>query len=400
MLSHKTIEIVQQHPEKLTNASFIEIAINLFCEEFLTEQDKSLLSLAFSENPDQEDLDAFLANWDIEAAGGHKAIMMSYFMKMHPDLKFTNYEFPRLKGLLRFHRFANLKLMAHYTKLGKALNKEKIPLMILKGGAMKYLRPDLPRVMADIDILVPSEYFLATAQIAQGLGYLFDESEKAPEHSIDLFEPGSTAGTIDIHKYLLMPLDKGPLYNECLFSRAMKAKIFGVDSLIPCNEDLVFIALTNLSRNLMDHSSVKGILFNLFDCKYLIESKEDFDWNIVIENARLTSSVVQLHFAITFLNKIIPNILPSHVINNKEFAKEIEEYSEDLLFNSIYFRNLQIYARTLRIKDIFKSFAHFKEYIRVKPRYALIKRLKHHKAVVHYILEQEKKGKGIKNAPK
>ncbi len=50
-----------------------------------------------------------------------------------------------------------MKTIAHYTKIGKALNKNGIEPLILKGGAMKYLRQELPRVMNDIDIVIPEK---------------------------------------------------------------------------------------------------------------------------------------------------------------------------------------------------------------------------------------------------
>ena len=57
----------------------------------LTKNDLKLLNLFFSETPTQDKLDSFLSTYDIEVAGGYKALMLSYFMRMHPELNFTNF---------------------------------------------------------------------------------------------------------------------------------------------------------------------------------------------------------------------------------------------------------------------------------------------------------------------
>lgn len=256
--------------------SIVNVIINMYLNEVVTENDKALLNLAFSKNPTQEELNDFLSKWDIEVAGSGKALLLSYFRRRHPELKFTSYEEPRLKGLLNFYRFSNLKTISHFSKLGREFNKKKIPFVILKGGAMKYLRQDLPRTMGDIDVLV-SKSFKKVPEIMINLGYTFEQFP----HSIDMHEHNSEAGTVDVHKYIDMLSEKSAKINKYLFARAKKVKVFGVDGFLPCHEDLFFLTLVNLAKNLREKTSSAGILFSLFDCKFLLEDKPDFDWNIV-----------------------------------------------------------------------------------------------------------------------
>ena len=93
-----------------------------------------------------------------------------------------------------------MKTIAHYTKIGKALNKNGIEPLILKGGAMKYLRQELPRVMNDIDIVIPEKDFMKCADIISNLGYTY---EKIDIHSID-FHDENGEGTVDLHKFVYM----------------------------------------------------------------------------------------------------------------------------------------------------------------------------------------------------
>lgn len=164
----------------------------------LTENDLKLLALMFTTHPTQANLDNFLKTYDIEVAGSYKALMLSYFMKMYPELSFTDYETPRLKGLLEYYKFRNLKLFASFTKIGKILAHHNIPMLMLKGSAMKCLRPELSRAMEDIDILIPERAFIQAIHLIRKMGYRLDIFI----HSIDVHEPDSDAGLLDIHRHI------------------------------------------------------------------------------------------------------------------------------------------------------------------------------------------------------
>ena len=140
ILWNKEIDEIKNSGYLENNLSITDALIENFYNEILTESDKKLLQLSFLENPSQEDLDNLLKNWDIEAKPASKTIMLSYFMKLHPDLKFTSYEEPRLKGLLNYEKFKNMKIIAHFKKIGRELNKNNIKPLVIKGGAMKFLR--------------------------------------------------------------------------------------------------------------------------------------------------------------------------------------------------------------------------------------------------------------------
>lgn len=358
------------------NINIEDILIDNFIQELITQDDKMLLKMAFSENPSQEELNDFLKKCDIEVMGGNKALLLSYLMKMHSELKFSGYEGPRLAGLLNFFRFHNIKIIAHFKKIGKALNNSNIPLMILKGGAIKYLRPELSRVMGDIDILVGWNDYPKVGAIAKSLGYEFYEQNLDKSHSIDLHEKGSVEGTVDVHRYIYMGTGVEEKIVEDLFKRATLQNVFGVKTLVPSYEDLMFLALVNLAKNLRENTSSAGILFTLFDCKFLSETKPDFNWNIVIDNAKKTKTQIQMSFAIKFINKIIPGILPEKIQKKGLFNKEMKNYCKIVTFERFLFNQIQERSRNIKILNAIKSFAGIKEYLEIKPKYYLSKLLK------------------------
>lgn len=370
------------------DVSITDALIENFYNEILTESDKKLLQLAFSLNPTQEDLYHLLEDWDIEVKSGDKSLMLAYFVKLHPELKFTSYEGPRLKGLLNFYRFKNIKTIAHYSKIGRELNKSGIVPMIIKGGAIKYLRPDLPRIMGDIDILVPEKDLLKCAEIAAAIGYWY---EKIDIHAIDLHPAGSKEGAIDIHKYICMdaPKEKNLLYG--LYKRAENKSVFGVNTLIPSNEDLLFITLINLSRNLRNKTSQAGLLYTLFDCKFLIESKPDFNWKIIKENAQKTGTEIYMNFAIKFIDKISPNILPLEINYKTLFEKETNEYSNMVMYNRFYLENLRTKCRALKITEIFRKPENLFQYLVLKPKYFFLKLLRKHPKLIELLIKDLRK---------
>ena len=339
-----------------------------FRENLLSEKDYEFLKLIFSKEPTQRDLDEFLKGYDIEEAASSKSLMLSYFMKMHPELKFTDYETPRLKGLFNFFRFGNLNLIAHFSKIGKLLNKNNIPILIIKGLAMKYLRPELSRAMSDTDILIPETDYLKAIKLVRSLGYRLD----IYVHSADAHEPDSDAGIIDIHRFIFMYSLKERKLNKYFFKRAKQTVYQGVKILVPCNEDLLFILLTNLSVNLRNNTSKSSVLYSFFDAKFLLE-KENFDWNIIIKNAKISGTLVQTAFAMKFINSVIPDLIPNKIMSDEAFDKSVNNYCSILIYNNKFLPAMKKISRRVKIKSIFKDFNSFVRYITLKPQYCFMK---------------------------
>lgn len=387
ILYRKEIEDIKDSGYLSKDINITDALIENFYNEILKDDEKMILKLAFSEHPVQEDLDKLLKIWDIEVKGSAKSLMLAYIMKMYPEMKFTTYEEPRLKGLLNFFKFNNLGKIAHYKKIVKVLNNAGIVPMILKGGAMKFLRPELPRIMGDIDILVPEKDFIKSADLACTIGYTYS---KVDVHAIDLHKPDSEEGILDIHKFIYMETGHEKKLLKNLYKRAEEKDVFGVKSLVPSNEDMLFISLVNLARNLRNKTSQAGLIFTIFDCKFLQNSKPDFDWNIVIENAKLTHTEVQLNFALKFIKQIAENILPENISNGKLFEKETQEYSNMVMYNRFYLEDLRTKCRALKFGQLFKEPKLIGEYIKIKTKYFALKLIRKHPVLIEKLIKDLK----------
>lgn len=385
MLLDKTIgDIEEKFGDVYNKSSVIDDVITNFYLDLLSENDRMLVNFIFSENPTQEKLDELLSKWDIEVAGGNKAILLAYFMKDHPELRFTPYEEPRLNGLLKFYRFKNLEIISHFTKIGKELNKVGIPFMLLKGGAMKHLRPDLPRVMGDTDILVDYNKFFKALDAIEKIGYKNLYERKRIIHAADLHYKESEDGICDLHRYIYMSTGYERNINKDLFARARQVKAFGVDVLIPSNEDMLFIALVNLAKNLRDATSKAGILYAIYDCKFLVETKPNFDWNIVIENAKKTKTEVQAGFALRFINNIASHILPESLRQINLFEKDIKDYCTVLMYNRFYLHNIRMKSKEIKVIDVLKNPFKIFAYLSIKPKYAFLKSIRKHPNIIRF----------------
>ena len=353
----------------------------------MLDEEKKLMKLIFSNNPTHKDLYELLKVCDIEVKLAHKTLLLAYFQKRHPQLQFTQYEAPRLKGLLQNFRFKNMKVISPFVKVGKTLNDNGIIPMILKGGAMKHLRPELPRVMGDIDILVQEKDFMRSIELSLPLGFYY---EKIDIHSVDLHDSKTQANALDIHKYIYMGTKNDKKLIEDLFKRATIQNAFGVEVLVPSHEDMMFISLVNLARNLRDGTSKAGLLYTLFDCKFFLEDKPNFDWEIVKKNAKKTSTEIHINFAMKFINKISQDVFPKEFQENMLFEKMTNDYSNNVMFKRFYLEELRTKCRSMKVQDLFKNPEMLKDYITLKPKYQMLKGLIGHPKLIEFFIKDLK----------
>jgi len=358
----------------------IEITVQNLYQELISEQNKILLQLAFKPAVTQADLDSFLAHWDIEAAGSERAAVLAYMMKMHPELKFDAYTGPRLKGLLDYLRFQNLELVGHFSKIVKRLNGLGIEPMIIKGGAMRYLRPDLPRVMGDIDILLPAQSpWDKIHQLVREMGYIFS----GYMHSIDVHPADNPKkGIIDIHQYFsFMPKADEKFITE-MFQRATRQKIFLASAYLPAVEDMFFICLSNLANNLRATTSVQGIPIALFDLTYLVGLKKDFNWDIVIQDIIQTHSEAYGYMAIRFINQVLPDIFPKSLLNHKVLRRRsIDQINRDK-FYILWVHEVKHACKRLKFTKCLQNWSDLKHYLKMEGQHFLTKRIVKHPSLI------------------
>ena len=348
----------------------IDTALDFLERDLLSPGDRKVLSLALSEAT-QAELNEALADWDIEAAPLQSVLLLAYLMKMRPDLSFPASMEPRLKGVLNFCRFQNLKLKAHFTKIARGLNEAGIPFLVLKGGAMKVYRPDFPRWMSDVDMLVREDDFAPAERLLEGLGYV----PFRDRHSTDFHLPGEKDGIADLHRYIYMATGHESLVTEDLFRRASRQAVFSAEGLLPAAEDMVFIALVNLCHNLSERTSPGSVISSFFDLAYLVSSKEDFDWEIVRADALKSRSQVTVSLMARLMDRFVPGVLPPSFLADDIRVAEAEEKCFHLLYRRAVLAPLRLEIGEFHLPTAFRTCRPLSRYVARRAKYFFLKRL-------------------------
>ena len=339
--------------------------------------DRQLIEYAFEPRPTQARLDELLKVWDIEVAGAGKAMALAYVKNEHPELTFNAYTGPRLAGLFNRTRFANLQLVSHYGKIGRALNAAGIVPLLVKGGAMKHLRPERPRIMGDFDILVRDEaQFARACEIILSLGYVIGDENEV--HSKDFKEPVNGAGVLDVHRYLDFGKPCGAAFTERLFAHAAKVRAFGVETFLPRHEDLAFIAIANLSKNLRNTTSIPSIVNAAFDVAWLAQAKPDFSWPLVYEDVRLTGMEYAFATGAAFIDRNIRGVLPREATDYSSLGRELADFSNEMWFTLYHRTPVRMRCKKLRIGKAFASWTAFKTYVSDELYHQVLKHIDEH----------------------
>lgn len=241
-----------------------------------------LKRLILQENGTQEDLDAFLKDWDIDKAPIRLIILLAYVMKTRPDLSFPGIVAPRFNGVLSYSRFKNLRTEAIFHDIIKLFKDKGLRFIVIGDMAMRSFCPEHPWWIDSIDIIVPEEdrnsAIKATASIENG-------------------------DILNIHT-AYYPV------SEAVFNRS-------------CPEDQAFFSLVNLYDNLIEGQSLDNCLSSLLSVKYLFKSKEAFDPGIVLENALFSNKSFQVSLASGAVASLFPGLLPDQLVEMPDLSARI-----------------------------------------------------------------------------
>ena len=351
------------------SARVFDTLADYFYKCFITTEAQQFVNLFMKPDLAQAELDKFLNAWDIEQHGADTALLLAYVMNEHPDLTFNDYTAPRLSGVKNYFRFKNLERVAEFKKVVGALNERGIVPLILKGGAMRHLRPNLPRVMNDIDILLPDvKSYEQALKIATDLGYKLTKAE----HSTDLSKANGE-GVLDIHWCMDHFIKNRDELTQDLFKRAQKQQVFNSECLVPAKEDMLFLLLFHLAKNLRSSACVSALPYMVFDLKYL--TSFDIDWSVVLENIKKTDSSVMILTAVKFLNKLVPGLIDEKMFEQVGENFKLQKVLLRDIFYARYVFDVKYACKGLKLLPCLKSVNAFKLYLKNKVQHFVTKRI-------------------------
>jgi hypothetical protein len=387
--------------------SLLEFIVKTYTNNIISENTRQLLELIYDNNIKQKQLDDFLSNYDIEEEPEYeKLLLLSYLEKTKQNLDYGKYNTPRIRGIFEYYKFSNIKVLSGFSKIGKILNEAKIPILLFKGGVMKFFRPELSRPMGDVDFLVPLEKYKKALDIALNNGFNYKVLNKRTgrgveeEHSVDLV--GKNNIMIDIHRYTLKGdfIKYSAAVDREIFARAKKTLVFGVEVFLPCKEDLLFLVLTNLYHNIVSviagESSEGKTIIALFDTIYLIGDEKQFNWDIFIGDLKKSRTTHQAKLVSMLFEELI-SLPVIKQLNSKIPLDMISVDAKKLLTKNIldlFFKDFLQNKKTIHWSKIRRSgIKNIVIYLIIKLRYLGFKAFRNMPGVAMFFLPMILKNK-------
>ena len=139
----------------------------------LSQKEKILLDLYIKKSVTKEETDHLLYDfdYDIEKEKLTFNFLLAQLFQNNPQIEIPKDIKPRLEGVLRLFQYYNVPLLLGLKQLSKKLNENDIPVLLVKGAAMRILEPNKARMMYDADCAVPKEKFDKAVEISKSLGF-------------------------------------------------------------------------------------------------------------------------------------------------------------------------------------------------------------------------------------
>ena len=156
--------------------------INFFVRYLnISEKQEYLLKLYTSkENVTKDEIYHLLYDfdYDIEKETLNFNFLLAHLFQNNPHIEIPKDIEPRLKGVIRWFQYRNISLLSCLKQLIGELNKKNIPVLLIKGAAMRILEPNKSRMMADVDCAVGIDDLNETIKISRKLGFKLNKAYK------------------------------------------------------------------------------------------------------------------------------------------------------------------------------------------------------------------------------
>ena len=212
---------------------------------------------------------------------------------------------PRLKGVRKYFLVRNVSLMARAGKVMRVLQDAGVPMLAVKGGAMRLgLLPDVPQKMADVDIVVPKERFGECRELlaAQGFGV-----EGYWSHSVDVSD--AQGNCVDLHWCVFKSNMHADEPTRLIAERGSLVTSHGVSAYVPSPEDAFLKTVANAADNFVLIQNGKGPISWIADCIDLSE-RYDLSYRAIVDHAVEYRALPGLRLGLALARHIVPGVFP------------------------------------------------------------------------------------------
>jgi len=270
--------------------------------------------------------------------------LLAQIFQNNPDIKMPKEIEPRLKGVLKLFQYYNVPLLLGLKQLIQELNKQNIPVLLVKGAAMRVLEANKARMMYDVDCAVPKDKFNKAIEISKEIGFKINKSYWNATEIIK-----QNKQIIDVHHTLIKSDTNSDKIYKQIFERAKEYNFYGSKVFIADTEDMIFLLLNNGFDNIIYSQPFYKNVSWLLDCIYIINNNKNINWNIILENAKQTGTLAQTKIMLELFNHFIPNKIPVDIISSIKISEQ--EYKN---FNSYTKKHLAFSKAQQLKKEISK----------------------------------------------
>ncbi len=270
----------------------------------LDDREKMVLRLLFSEIPFEEScMETLLPGRSIDDEKMEYLLMLSLLGIRKRWQHFPEAFRPRLMGIYRYFRVQNLERVPWLRGLLLGLRERGIPVLFLKGIAMRTCyAPDAPRQMYDFDLAVPEERFEEAKAVFLEAGCA-DTSEGAALHAVTLYHGDFS---IDLHRWIFKT---GGEKNAGVWENTRPADFHGISVRVLQPEDMVVHTIDSCARDLVTANPTERRLKWLFDVRSVIETEGTADWKKIAERAEKLGSLPYLKMLLPQFSEVFPGTL-------------------------------------------------------------------------------------------
>lgn len=312
-------------------------------EHMLTTKEKRLMAVLFDGGTTEQDILLFTRELDVDTASSDYMLMLSYLGLSINWRWFPKEIVPRLQGLHRYYQVRNAMGIKGVLERIDLLSKAGIPVMLIKGMAIRYYyAAGVPRIMSDMDLLVPEDKYEQAIKLLCASGGTEGGRSMWSVHIIN------GLASIDLHKWMFKHHgDK----NENIWERAVPIDFYGRTVYVPSPEDMFVHQLDTRARAIFVYEAEARRLRWLYDCRNIC-MKDTFDWKLAMQRIKQFHSENTAYFMLKAFADCFPEVITDSFV--EESVTPTEDYEKWLKQHMRYRELMRKFDKVQEEKSFWK----------------------------------------------
>lgn len=327
----------------------------ILAENFLNDRKGRILQLALAENINQNMLQSMLADIDIESLPGSDALLLALAKQKHSNADFGADIEPRLKGLIQYHRFANLRQQSIFSETVARINRAGVIPMAGSDITMKYYSPAGLRFFDFLELIAVSDAdYDAIRREFSDEEFILTENE----YSFEICSENPAGGLkLRVFKASVMRPDIPELSADTIAKRSEIKDVYHTRCYVPSPEDTVILTFLRIWNKVRKDDNFHSVTFDIRDLFFLIR-EHGISEDIIKERINKSGAFIcEYYFIAQFLNRISAGLLPCDFPLQEEFSPRLEEFLRYEKNRIDYVYNQKSIKRTFRriINKVFEK---------------------------------------------